>query len=169
MDVSEAIRNRRSIRKYAAKPVEREKLEAVLEAGRLAPSARNQQDWKFIAVTDDARRAELTNACCGQTFVGQAPAVLVVCALENRTMTCGQPAGTIDASIALSFMMLEAAEQGLGTCWLGSFYEDQVKKVLGIPASVRVVAVSPLGYPDESPSARPRRKFEEVAGYEYYG
>ena len=165
MTVTEAIRNRRSIRKYSARPVEDEKLAAVLEAARLAPSAANKQNWKFIAVRDPALRVKLTEACGGQKFVGEAPVILVACATELHTMTCGQPADTIDPAIAMSFMLLAAAEQGLGTCWLGFFYEEKVKAALGIPSHMRVVAVSPLGYPAENPAARARKGAEEVISY----
>ena len=170
MDVWEAIQGRRSIRKYSARGVESEKINQILEAGRLAPSASNSQQWKFIAVTDaDKLGQNMAQACGNQQFVAKAPAVLVVCATQaNRMMTCGQPAETVDASIALSFMILEAWELGLGGCWLGHFYEDKVKALLGIPDAARVVAVAPLGYPAETPAPRPRKKAEEVISHNRY-
>lgn len=168
MDVKDVVAARRSIRKFLPRPVEEEKLRAVLEAGQLAPSANNRQEWKFIAVTDPALRRGMAEACGGQRFVGEAPAVLVACALRRHTMTCGQPAETVDVSIALSFMMLEAWEQGLGTCWLGFFYEEKVKELLGIPEDVTVVAVTPLGYPAENPGPRARKAFDTVVCREKY-
>ncbi|WP_274952850.1 nitroreductase family protein [Angelakisella massiliensis] len=163
MTVMEAIRARRSIRKYQDRPVEEEKLQQVLEAGRLAPSARNQQQWHFIAVTDKQLREKLPEACCGQTFVREAPVVLVVTmTAEPRAMACGQLAQPMDCSIALSFMMLEAVEQGLGCCWLGAFYADQVKAVLQLPENETGVAVAPMGYPEGEVAARPRKSAEEV-------
>lgn len=162
MTVEQAIRERRSIRQYTDQPVTDEELQAVLEAGRLAPSARNLQGWHFTAVREGALRAALCTACNGQPMVGQAPADLVVWADRERMMGCGQSAATVDCSIALSFMMLRATELGLGSCWLGAFDADAVKKVLGLPEEAVVVAVSPLGHPAEHPAARPRKTADEV-------
>ncbi|MDR3122139.1 MAG: nitroreductase family protein [Clostridiales bacterium] len=167
MSVLDVIKTRRSIRKYQSKPVEEEKLLQVLEAGRLAPAANNAQEWKFIAVRDPELIKKLVPACGGQSFVGEAPVVLVICADgEEKIMYCGQPARAIDCSIALSFMILEAAELGLGTCWLGYFSNDKVKRVLNIPADKNVVAVTPLGYANESPAPRPRKSVDEVVAYD---
>ena len=150
MDVFTAIGNRRSIRAYSDRPIEEEKLRKVLEAGRLAPSARNRQDWKFVVVRDQETRRKLVAAARGQRYLEQAPAVLVGCGTETTyVMPCGQPAYAIDLAIAFSFMVLEATELGLGTCWLGAFDEAAVKQILGIPPEARVVAMSPLGYPAE--------------------
>lgn len=166
MDVMTVIKSRRSIRAYKSTEVEEEKLNLILEAARLSPSARNLQNWKFIVVRDKKLRERLVEAAAGQKFVGEAPVTLIACATApERIMTCGQPANTIDLSIALSFMMLEAAELGLGTCWLGSFYEDKVKEVLNLPEGYRVIAMTPLGYPDENPSPRPRKSIEEIVEY----
>ena len=162
MTVMEAIQARRSIRSYEPRPVEAEKLRQVLEAGRLAPSARNQQNWKLIAVEDARLRQQLAAACCDQKQVAEAPVTLAVVATGHRVMTCGQVGEYVDCSIALSFMMLEAAEQGLGTCWLGAFRADEVAKILDLPEGDVVVAVSPLGYPAEKPAPRPRKEASEV-------
>jgi nitroreductase len=167
MDVSEAIRKRRSIRKYLARKVENDKIERILEAGRLAPSARNLQEWKFVVVRDDGRRRRLAEAAKGQTFVGEAPVVIAACAtVTDYVMTCGQLTYPIDLAIAVEHMVLQAEAEGLGTCWIGAFYEEEVKKVLNIPPEVRVVALLPLGYPDESPFSRPRKKMEEIVAFE---
>lgn len=162
MTVEQAIRARRSIRQYTDQPVTGAELLAVLEAGRLAPSARNQQNWHFTAVRDGALRAALCTACNSQQMVEQAPVDLVVWADGERMMGCGQSAATIDCSIALSFMLLRATELGLGSCWLGAFDADAVKKLLGLPDGAMVVAVSPLGHPAERPDARPRKAADEV-------
>lgn len=170
MDILSAIQNRRSIRKYSSRPIEEDKLNKILEAGRLAPSANNRQSWKFIIVRDPEVKDRLKEAAGGQAFVGEAPAVLVVCGTEpDSIMTCGQHRYTVDLSIALSFMILEAYEQGIGTCWLGHFDEEKVKKILGVPHKARVVAMTPLGYADEEPAARPRKALEEVICFDRYG
>ena len=167
MDVFEAIRNRRSIRDYSGKPVSDAVLKKVLEAARLAPSARNRQEWRFIAVRDSAKRASLAQAAKGQEFVGKAPVVLAFCATEDDDMmTCGQKAGPIDVSIALAYVTLAATAEGLGTCWLGAYHEDKVKEILGVPANARVVAMTPLGYPAEHPGARSRKSFKEVVAFD---
>ena len=169
MTVMEAIQKRRSIRKYSDQPIEEDKLQRVLEAARLSPSAGNQQNWKFIVVRDADKRAKLMDAAKQQLFVGQAPAIIVACGTEPRgIMTCGQPRYTVDLSIAVAYMILEAAEIGLGTCWLGRFDENKVKAVLGIPDEVRVVSMFPLGYPEESPPPRSRKKIEEIVCYDQY-
>lgn len=169
MDVLTAIKERRSIRKYADKPVEEEKLQKVLEAARLSPSARNQQEWKFIVVKDPEIRKRLTEEAIGQPFVGEAPIILVCCGTEPESiMRCGQPRYTVDLSIATAYMILAAYEQGLGTCWLGSFDENKVKEILDIPEDVRVVSITPLGYPDESPAPRPRKELDEIISYDRY-
>lgn len=169
MDVMTAIRNRRSIRKYKPHMVEDEKLVSVLEAARLSPSASNRQSWRFIVVKDRALKDKLTEAAGYQTFVGQAPIVLVACGTDpDGVMKCGQHRYSIDLSIATAYMILAAYEQGLGTCWLGHFDEGKVKEILSIPENVRVVAMTPLGYPDETPAARPRKGLEEVVCYDRY-
>jgi len=168
MNVSEAILGRRSIRKYDSRPIEEEKLKKVMEAARLAPSAGNSQQWKFIVVTDPKTKEQVMEAAGGQKFVNEAPAVIVACGLNPNIMTCGQPRHTVDVSIAMSFVMLEAYEQGLGTCWLGRFDEARLKEILHIPDNVSVVMVTPLGYPAESPAPRPRKQFDEVVSFEKF-
>lgn len=164
MDLLELMKKRRSIRKYKGTPVMEEQLSRVLEAGRLAPSARNMQEWKFVVVRGGLLEP-LTEACCGQAMVKEAGAAVAVCAVEDHMMGCGQSSATVDCSIALSFMLLEAEELGLGMCWLGSFDAPAVKRVLELPEGWTVVAVSPLGVPAESPDPRPRKPIGELAVY----
>lgn len=169
MDVFAAINGRRSIRAYKDMEIEDEKLNRVLEAGRLSPSSSNRQEWKFLVVKDKEKRQRLVEAANGQKFVGEAPVIIVMCATESeRVMRCGQNAYTVDLSIATSYMMLEAWELGLGACWLGSFYEDKVKEILDIPENIRIVTMFPLGYPVEVPEAKPRKNFDQVVCFESY-
>ncbi|OPX60096.1 MAG: nitroreductase A [Methanobacterium sp. PtaB.Bin024] len=169
MDVFEAITERKSIRKYKNTAVEGNKLEKILESARLAPSAANRQEWKFLVVKDQDTRDKLVEAANGQKFVGQAPITIVVCSTESeRVMPCGQHAYTVDLSIAVSFMILEATELGLGTCWLGAFDEGKVKEILSIPEDIRVPAMFTLGYADEKPAPRPRKDMDDVVCYEKY-
>ncbi len=162
MSVMEAIEKRKSIRAYQSQPIEQEKLDQILEAGRLAPSATNQQAWKFILVTDPELRQKMVAACRNQAFVGQAPLVMVLCSNEVRDMPCGQPARTIDCSITLSYMQLQAAELGIGSCWLGAFSAEEVRELLKIPEEYQIVAVSPFGYPAEEGRQRSRKPMEEL-------
>jgi len=167
MDVMEAILTRRSIRSYQDKPIEKEKLARVLETGRQAPSSANSQPWRILVVTDAATRKKLVAAANGQEFIGQAPAVIVGCAAKtDKVMPCGQQAYPIDVAICMTTMSLAATGEGLGTCWIGAFKEDAVKKVLGIPKEVRVVELMPIGYPTSQPDARPRMPMEEFAVFE---
>ena len=164
----QAIRARRSIRKFLDRPIEEEKLLTILEAGRLAPSARNMQDCRFIVVRDAATRQKLAVAARDQQFVGQAPVVIAACGTSDLVMTCGQLAYVIDVAIALDHMTLAAASLGLGTCWIGAFYEDKVKEILGVPPEIRVVALMPLGYPAVEPEPRPRKSLDEVIAWEHW-
>jgi nitroreductase len=167
MNVIDAIKARRSIRDYQDRPVEEEKLLKVLEAGRLAPSAKNMQDWKFIVVRDGEKRQRLSVAAKNQSFVAQAPVVIAACGtVTDYIMTCGQYTYPIDVAIAIGHMSLEAIDLGLGTCWIGAFYEDKVKEILGVPNNIRVVVMMALGYPAELPASRTRKKLEEIVAYD---
>ena len=169
MDVSAAIMGRRSVRSYQGREVERDKIDKILEAGRRSPSANNRQEWKFIVVKDAETRKRLMGAAMNQAFIGQAPVVLAACATESeKVMLCGHPTYAVDVSIAFAYMLLQAYELGLGTCWIGAFKEDEVKSILGVPKGVRVVALSPLGYPAAEPAARPRKGLAEISCYEAY-
>ncbi len=167
METFECIGARRSVRSYEDREVEEEKLGQVLEAGRLAPSANNRQGWKFVVVRDAELRQRLARAAHGQSFVGQAPVVIAACATETgRVMSCGHPAHLVDTSIAIDHMTLAAREQGLGTCWIGAFEQEEVKRILGVPASATVVGLLPVGYPTSWPSASSRKPLGEVVCYE---
>jgi len=169
MDVFDAITKRRSIRAYKPDPVPEDKLNHVLEAARLAPSAKNRQPWKFIVVKDPTIRQALVPACKEQQFVGEAPVVIVgVAETTDYVLTCGIPAHIIDIAIAMTQITLQAMEEGLGTCWIGAFYQDEVKKILGIPPDKQVVELMTLGYPAESPAPRSRKSFEEVFVFDRY-
>ena len=169
MDVFTAISQRSSVRAYKATDVEEDKLKKVLEAGRLSPSSSNRQEWKFIIVKNKEAKKKLAKAAFGQSFIGETPVVLVACATESKAiMACGQPAYTVDVSIACAFMILEAYELGLGTCWIGAFNEGEVKKILKVPESIRVVAMTPLGYPNQPPSQRVRKGLNQIICFEKY-
>ena len=170
MEVHEAIAYRRSIRNYLDKPIEEEKIERVLEAGRLAPSAANKQEWHFIIVRDKELLEKLMKAAGDQKFVAEAPVVIAACALDSsHVMKCGQPSYSIDVAIALSFMNLRATELGLGCCWIGHFEEGEVKEILKIPDNVRIVQLMTLGYFEENPPPKSRKRPDEIVSYDYWG
>lgn len=170
MDVLDAIRTRKSVRKYLDKTVEEDKLLAVLEAGRLAPSASNRQEWRFIIVKDLKTKKKLAEAANSQSFVAEASVVIVACAkTDEHVMRCGQACYPIDVAIALDHITLAAVELGLGTCWIGAFDEKEVKQILEVPAEIRVVALMPLGYPADSSVANKKRlPSNEIVKYEHW-
>jgi len=172
MEVLEVLRARRSVRRYKPDPVDREVLLRVLEAGRIAPSAKNVQEWKFVVVENAETRKKLVPACADQGFVGEAP-VVIACtgSMTDYMMRCGQYAYPIDVAIAIDHMVIQATAEGLGTCWIGAFYEEQVKEILGIPADVRIVQMLTLGRPLEPlqavpASAKKRKRLEEIVCWE---
>ena len=171
MDVMQAIKQRYSVRRYQQRPIEEGKLQALLEAARLAPSASNRQEWRFIVVRDKQARQRLMKAAKNQAFVAEAAVVIACCArTDNHVMTCGQACYPIDVAIAIEHMALKAVEEGLGTCWVGAFHENQVKEILGIPEDIRVVELLAIGYPaDSTPAEKNRFKLEEIVMYEKWG
>ena len=169
MELYEAIKSRYSVRSYKDKPVEQDKLERVLEAARLAPSGSNRQPWKFVVVRDAELRSKLAAACNDQTFVGTAAVVIVgVGTMGDRTMSCDVPGDPVDVSIALEHIALAAVAEGLGTCWIGAFHQDQVSEVVGVPAGAKVIEVMPLGYPADKPRAKDRKPLDEIVCYDKY-
>ncbi len=159
MDVMEAIKLRESVRSYQDKPVEEEKIQSILEAARLAPSASNRQEWRYVVVKNKETRQELMKAAGSQAFVGEAPVVIACCAdTDNHLMRCGQLSYPIDLAISIDHMTLKAVEEGLGTCWVGAFNEEEVKRILAIPEKIRVVELLPLGYPAASAPKEKTRK-----------
>ena len=168
MNVKDAIQTRKSVRAFVDKPVEDEKLNAVLEAARLAPSASNRQEWRFVIVREPETRKELAAVAGGQAFVGEAPVLIVACAeTDGHVMRCGQLSYPIDVAIALDHMSLAAVELGLGSCWIGLFDEKKVKEILHIPDEIRVVELMPLGYPtDPSAIAKKRLSLDQIVKYE---
>jgi nitroreductase len=166
MDVAQAIRVRYSCRNYQDKAVEREKLLAVLEAARQAPSAKNLQDWRFVVVTDAETRRKLAAAANNQTFLENAGAIVVACTVSDHVMRCGQAIGPIDVAIALEHMCLQATDLGLATCWIGSFYPDKVRPIVGIPENVTVIELLAVGYPADGPKEHRREPLDRIASFE---
>ncbi len=150
MNVFEVLKKRRSVRKYLERAVEDEKLQLVLEAGRLGPSAANLQPCHFIVVTNSEAKESLRSAYKPDWFI-QAPSIVVVCADSSVAWRRkdGEDYWKVDAAICMQNMVLVAAELGLGTCWIAAFDEKAARRALNIPKDIRIVAMTPLGYPAE--------------------
>ena len=168
MDVYEAISLRKSVRSFDDRDVDEAIINKLLEAARIAPSANNRQEWRFIVVRDAEMRKQLMKAADGQKFVAKAPVVLICCAeTDNHVMKCRQQSYPIDVAIAIDHITLCAAAEGLGTCWIGAFYEDPVKELLNIPKHIRVVELLTIGYPkNPSPIEKKRLSLEEIIKFE---
>ena len=168
MNVYDAIKKRKSVRAYLDKAVEKEKLTRIMEAARLAPSAGNRQEWRFVVVTDREKREELAVRAAGQRFVGEASVVIACCAeTDEHVMQCGLESFPIDLAITIDHITLAAVAEGLGTCWIGAFDESVAREILDIPQSIRVVQLLPLGYPvDPSPVEKTRLDLNQTVHYE---
>ncbi len=171
MKVLDVIQKRQSVRKYKEDPIPEKALMRVLEAARLAPSGKNIQPWKFIIVKDKVLKEKLAQASAGQFFMAEAPIIIVGCGFpDNCYARMGRymKSWSVDVTIALEHLILQAQEEGLGTCWIGSFEEEEVKAILNIPENVKVLALTPLGYPDEIPRFRGRKNLDEIISYDRY-
>lgn len=173
MDVLEAIEGRRSIRAFKSQDVSAETVEKLIDAARLAPSAGNIQPWEFIIVRKPEIKRRLADAALSQTFIEQAPVVIVVCADEDRSsLSYGMRGKTLyciqDTAAAAQNIHLAAYSLGLGTCWIGAFREEQTRKILKIPCGIRPVAIIPVGYPTEFPTPRRRRSVSQLVHYEKF-
>ncbi len=173
MDVLEAIRGRRSIRRFKSDPIPEDDLMRILEAATWAPSAGNCQPWEFVIVTDEELKREIARAALAQMWISSAPVVIVVCANIPRTSwRYGERGRTLyciqDTAAAIQNMLLAAYSLGYGTCWVGAFDEAGVKEVLRIPDNVRPVAIIPIGKPAEAPVAPPRIPLKELVHWNKY-
>jgi nitroreductase len=173
LDVFEAIKNRRSVRAYTNKEVSEEDIGRLIEAAMVAPSAGNIQPWEFVIVKNAETKRRLSDAALRQTFIEEAPVVIVVCGDVARSswgygsrgmsLYCLQ-----DTAAATENMLLAAQALGLATCWVGAFYEDEVAKIINAPRNMRPVAIVPVGHPAEKPSARRKRPITEIVHYEKF-
>jgi nitroreductase len=182
MDLFEAIRTRRSVRRFTDRPVEEEKLSAILEAARQAPSWANLQCWRFIVVKNQSIKERLSDLSYVESFfapkgyksnpakkgISEAPVVIVACADPAQSGSIWeQPYYLTDVGIAAQNLMLAARALGLGTVFVGVFHEQGVRELLAIPSDLRVVGIFPLGYPREEKSEGPARKaLSEIVSYE---
>jgi len=171
VDFYDVVRKRLSVRSYRPDPIPEDVLARILDAGRLAPSAKNLQPWKFIIVGDPEVKKALVPACRGQAFIAEAPIVICACCVVDQVwkgMGGYWSAEAVDITIALEHIMLAAAAEGLGTCWIGSYTEAEVRRVLAIPENVKPIALTPLGHPARESKPRPRKPLTEIVCYDKY-
>jgi nitroreductase len=173
MELSEAIKGRKSIRAFKKQDAPEEIVEKLIDAATWAPSAGNIQPWEFVIVRKPAIKKKLAQAALNQPFIEEAPVVIVVCADEKRSsMGYGVRGGTLyciqDTAAATQNILLTAYSLGLGTCWVGAFNEDEAKKAVNAPEGIRPVAIIPVGYANEAPSQRDRRPISQIMHHESF-
>lgn len=163
MDLYDCIQARYSVRAYQDKEIPNEVLRRVMEAARLAPSASNRQDWKFIIIKDPELKQQVAEAARRQMFIAQAPIIIAGVSLNpDRLMSCEVPAYAVDFGIAMEHIALAAVAEGLGTCWIGDFSQSKIKQLLQVPEEYKVVELMPIGYPASPPRTKVRKRLEEI-------
>ncbi len=169
MNIYELIEKRRSVRKFRDEDVSKEKLEKILNAGRMAPSAHNAQEYIFVVVKDKAKREAIKEAAASQEFVGEAPVIIVpVSTNPDHIMGCDVPAYAVDIAIAIDHITLAAVEEGLDSCWVGAFDQEKVKSILNIPENYKVAVLLPLGIPYDKPGVKSRKNILEIVRYDEF-
>jgi nitroreductase len=173
------IKTRRSIRKYIDKPVEDEKIIKLIESARLAPSGSNTQPWRFIIVKSELNKQKLAEVSAKQHWMLTAP-IFIVCVADircripedvNILVNEHSPQEEVkqiirDTAISIGYILLEAENLGLGTCWEAWFTQEEIRPILNIPSDKYIVGILTVGYANEKPEARPRKKLEEIVRYE---
>ncbi|MBC8496859.1 MAG: nitroreductase family protein [Chloroflexi bacterium] len=167
MEFSELIKQRYSVRGYKPDPVEDKKLQQVLEAARMAPTAANMQPFQLIVVHTEGREEELCRIYDREWFV-QAPIIIVACGIPSKAWVRHDKSNysVVDVAIIMDHLILAATAQGLGTCWIGAFNPEAAREILGLPEGVDPIVMTPLGYPDAEPKPKVRKSLEELVRYE---
>ena len=166
MTLLEVIRRRYSCRSYEERPIEQTKLDSLFEAARLAPSAKNTQDWRFVVVTDKETKRQVAETTNRPEVFEKAGVIIAACSNSDDVMRCGQAIGPIDIAIALEHIALQATELGLATCWIGSFYTEKVRTILGIPDDIAIIELMAVGYPADTRKQPSREPIEKIMCYE---
>jgi nitroreductase len=167
MDFSELIRQRYSVRAYKPEPVEAEKLQQVLEAARLAPTAANRQPFQLIVINTQGREEELRRIY-HRSWFHQAPLVIAAVGLPGQAWSRrdGKNYVYVDTTIAMDYITLAATDLGLGTCWVAAFDPAAAREILNLPDTAEPVAFTPLGYPADQPKSKERKSLAELVRYE---
>ena len=171
MQFLELAKQRYSVRAYKSTPVEDEKLQEVLEAARLAPTACNLQPFRLIVIHTRGREEELRRIYRASWFV-QAPIIICVCGIPSQSWVRGDRKDyrDVDVAIAMDHLIMAATDLGLGTCWVGAFNPEEARRILRLPDDVEPIAFTPLGYPDDQPHRRhkSRKSIDELVSYDYW-
>ncbi len=168
MDVYDAMKQRRSVRKFEDRDIPDDVLSRVLDAGIMAPTGRNLQEWKYVVVTDPEMRKSLAGAA-EQEFISSAKVVVAVVSLDpDRQMYCGIQAGPVDCAIVIDHMTLAAVAEGLGSCWIGHFDQDKCRTLLDIPAPAKIIEMLVLGYPADASGPKKRKGQDELVCWEKF-
>ena len=169
MEFIELATKRYSVRSYKADPVEDDKLQSVLQAARLAPTAANRQAFRLIVIPTKSRESELLRIYNRSWFM-QAPVVICICAIPNEAWvrSDGKNYSDVDAAIVMDHLVLAATDLGLGTCWIGAFDPVAARELLGIPEQVDPVAFTPLGYPADQSRAKKRKNLDDLVKHNHW-
>jgi nitroreductase len=167
MEFSELIQKRYSVRAYQSTPVEEAKLQQVLEAANLAPTAANRQPFRIVVIHTHGKTAELKRLYHRDWF-GQAPLVIGICAIRSEAWSRmdGKNYAEVDATIAMDHLILAAANLGLGTCWVAAFNPEVAREILALPPEVEPIAFTPLGYPADEWKPKKRKQLSDLVRYE---
>lgn len=169
MEFLELAKQRYSVRAYKSNPVEEDKLQQVLEAARLAPTASNRQPFQFIVIHTAGKEEEVSRIYHRPWFV-QAPIVICACGIPDQAWvkSDGKNYCDVDVTIAMDHLILAAADLGLGTCWIAAFDPVAAREILGLPDEVQPIAFTPLGYPNDQPKDKMRKSIGELVRYEHW-
>jgi len=167
MSIPDSIQQRRSIRNYEGSEIPDETIDLLIEAACMAPSAGNRQPWEFIVIKDPETKSKIAEAAFDQWFISWASVAIIVCADPERTAEWYGNRGRYlyciqDTAAAIQNLLLTATENGLGSCWIGSFDERRISNLFKLPENIRPLAIIPIGHPNERPPPNPSRPLEEV-------
>ena len=171
MESTDAVNSRRTIRRFKSTPLPEEVTRNIFKLVRKAPSAGNAQPYRFVIVTDEDLKLKVANGCFTEKWIVEAPAIVVLCGLIDEaypTLGGYMSSYPVDCGIALAHLMLACTNEGIGSGIVATFKEEKVREVLGLPSDTRVVAVVPIGYPDEEPEVSPRKHMSELVNYNKY-
>lgn len=169
MEIMNEILNRVSARNFSHRAIEKDVMARVIEAGRIAPSAKNRQPWRFIVIDNLELKKKIEKAAYSQEYVGNAGAVIAACSTNiEYEMPNGQHSYPIDITFAVSFMMVQAAHEGLGSCVVTTYDEQDVKTLLSVPYSMRVVMLLLLGYTDDKLIIRDRKPIQQISAFNHW-
>jgi len=169
MEVMPEIVNRRSVRSFTSQPLDKDQLERILEAARLAPSAKNRQEWRFVVIQKKETRQKVMEAAFNQEHVGQAPAIVAVCTTNiDYRMPNGQLSYPIDLTFASAHLVLQAVHEGLGTCCITTFDEQEVRELLTVPFSMRVILLVLIGHTDTVAEPTPRKSLKQISSRDHW-